>query len=309
MVIKSQADRLVPMQILNLSTPSHPSIRPNLGWAKGMVLAFSLALWSSPALALPQPFQLQNKNAPYTPPPDAGTPVTNGGTGSRGGCVDNPDRPPLAALVGQPHLMLTTSDRPVFWIYVPYTPEEAPSGFISLQQGDYAIYEGNFSLAVTPEAVTSEAVTPGVVGIQLPESAPSLVAGQEYDWFIDIHCVAAIDDGSVSDNTPHSLNGLVQRVGGTEAEALASDLSQANTGLEVVATYGRHHIWFDWLTELARLRLAAESNAEGISPEVDNAELETTWTTVLSDEKNVLLETWATVPLGGEIVSSPIEKR
>lgn len=287
-----------PPNLRSFSKAIKPTIRPNLRWLKRLAIALSVTLWSSPAFALPLHSNftqnLHNKSAPYTPPPDAGTPMPTGGTGSRGGCVDIHDRPPLAALVGQHHLMLTTSDRPVFWIYVPYTPEEASSGFISLQQGDNAIYEGTFSLASA-----SESVTPGVVGIQLPTSAPSLVAGQEYDWFIDINCVMAIDNSKVSDDTPESLDGLVQRV--EVSDDLANDLSQAQTGLEVVAAYGRHHIWYDWLTELARLRLATEADNKLDNTGLNNTELDTTWTTVLSDKQTVLLDTWATEPLVGEI--------
>ncbi|NET51298.1 MAG: DUF928 domain-containing protein [Merismopedia sp. SIO2A8] len=222
----------------------------------------------------------QNKSAPYTPPPEAGTPEPTGATGSRGGCVDIPDRPPLAALVGQPHLMLTTSDRPIFWIYVPYSTAEAPSGVLSLQQGGDALYEGEFSLMSTP----------GVVGIRLPETAPSLVAGQEYDWFIDIHCVAAAGHSSEPESALGSVDGLVQRV--NPSDALVNDLSAAQTGLERVAAYGRHHLWYDWVTELAQLRLTTE----------DNAELKMIWMDVLSDEETVLLEPWSSEPLTGEII-------
>ncbi|NER00318.1 MAG: DUF928 domain-containing protein [Cyanothece sp. SIO2G6] len=235
-----------------------------------------------------------NERVLYTPPPDAGTPASTGGTGSRGGCLHIPDRPPLAALVGQPHLMLTTSDRPVFWIYVPYTAAEAPSGIFSLQQGDDAVYEATFSLSSTP----------GVLGIRLPESAPPLAVGEEYDWFIDINCVAAIGDGTMLSDTPGSLYGLVQRV--EMSDDLANDLNQAQTGLEVVAAYGQHHIWYDWLTELAQLRLGAMAqrhSGESIAnPDLYNPELTTIWATVLADEQTVLLAPWANEPLVGETV-------
>ena len=293
------------MQFLNRSTARNLTTWANQPWAKRMALVFlsiapiapiviDIALSNSTALALPKsvqnPKNLNTKSAPYTPPPEAGTPTPTGGTGSRGGCVNIPDRPPLAALVGQPHLMLTTSDRPVFWIYVPYSPKEAPSGFLSLQQGDNAIYETTFDLTSTP----------GVVGIPLPESAPSLVAGQEYDWFMDINCVAAVEEetqvSNNSGNSPGSLDGVVRR---TEvSDALARDLNQAQTGLDIVAAYGRHHIWYDWLTELARLRLDMTSNLELVN----------TWTTVLSDNQTVLLEAWATEPLVGEVGPTLFER-
>ncbi|MEM9219908.1 MAG: DUF928 domain-containing protein [Cyanobacteria bacterium P01_F01_bin.150] len=282
----------------------NPAMRPNIQWIKGAALAFSVAVLGTSSLGLPAQAtfaeDIQNKSAAYVPPPEAGTPEPTGGTGSRGGCEAVSERPPLAALVGQRHLKLTTSDRPVFWIYVPYTPKEAPSGFLSLQQGDNAIYEGTFSLATT-----SELSTPGIVGIRLPESAPSLVAGQEYDWYIDINCVDVTGENVNSVGTPANLYGSVQRVEVTEG--LARDLLQSQTGLDVVAAYGKHHIWYEWLTELARLRLDSDNNVGLSHTELNSAELENTWTTVLSDQQTVLLDSWASEPLVGEIVPAMLQ--
>ena len=253
------------------------------GIAVGVVLASS-AVFVLPPLQAIQPgidgatIGGARKAVIYTPPPDAGTPQPTGGTGSRGGCRYDSDRPSLISLGGQPHLMLTTSDRPTLWIYVPYSHMEAPTGTFSLQQGDNELYRGDFRLANTP----------GVIGISLPEAAPSLVAGQDYEWFVDIHCTAAIDDGTDADADPAILEGFVQRV--PISDALVTDLANAQSDLDAVAAYGKHHIWYDLLTTLARLRLEAGPNAG----------LDTTWTDILSTDP-VFLESWAMEPLLEEV--------
>ncbi|MEM7062709.1 MAG: DUF928 domain-containing protein [Cyanobacteria bacterium P01_B01_bin.77] len=250
-------------------------------------IVVGIILGSNASFALPSANVIQtnadntNKNVAYSPPPDAGTPKPTGGTGSRGGCLYESERPSLASLVGQPHLMLTTSERPVLWIYVPYSPTEAPTGTFSLQQGDNELYRGDFNLAATP----------GVVGISLPDTSPSLVAGQDYEWFIDLHCTVAIDDGTNVEPDPAILEGFIQRV--PISDALSTELANAQSGLDTVAAYGNHHIWYDLLTELARLRLETGPNPE----------LNTVWTDLLSDPNSVLLETWATETLVEEVIA------
>ncbi|MGK7888202.1 MAG: DUF928 domain-containing protein [Leptolyngbyaceae cyanobacterium] len=217
------------------------------------------------------------KNVPYMPPPDAGTPISTGGTGSRG-CKANRELPNMVALVGHDHLLRTTSDRPTFWVYLPTTSAEASNGVLSIQLGDDEIYAGEFTLATTP----------GVVGVVLPDSAPPLLEGQEYTWLIDIECMATDISGS-SDRT--EVWGSVQRV--AVSDNLMNDLENAQPGLETAIAYGKHHIWYDLLTEFARLRLETGTNAE----------LETSWSELLSDTVNVGLTEWANEPLVWEVIA------
>ena len=290
------------MPISLIPTSSHArrlpvAIRKRLTHLGSTGIAIGILLTSSSALASPQQQIIAQStgeatangnastNVVYIPPPDAGTPQPTGGTGSRGGCRYDRDRPALASLVGQPHLTLTTRDRPTIWIYVPYSATEAPTGTLSLQQGDEELYRGAFSLA------SSELAPLGVIGVSLPETAPALVTGQSYDWFVDVHCTAAIEDGAAADTDPAVLAGRVERV--NISNELATELATAQSGLEAAAAYGNHHIWYDLLTDLARLRLETGQNLE----------LDTAWRDLLSDSDSVGLEPWATEAIVGEVIA------
>ena len=111
-------------------------------------------------------------------PPDRGTPTSNRGTGSRGDCLYKPNKPLLTSLVGSNNLDLTISDRPTFWVYVPYTQQEAPSGEFSLQDGENDVYRTRFQLPATP----------GIVSISLPATQKPLEVGKTYRWYFEMNC-------------------------------------------------------------------------------------------------------------------------
>ena len=240
--------------------------------------SYCVSLWA-------QPHKLLNNNSQErqidfipanTPPPDRGTPPANEGTGSRGECLYQKDMPPLTRLVGSHHLKLTVNEYPTFWLYVPYTPQQAPSGEFSLQDGDNEVYRTHFQLPATP----------GIVSITLPSTAPSLAEGKEYRWYFDINCPPSAS--SQESATPASLTGLVKRL------ALSSDLSQdlkaAPTPLAKIRTYARHGIWYETLTELAQLRLN----------EPQNSSLQQAWIELLSTQ-TVGLERIAQEPIIGSV--------
>ncbi len=279
------------LSVLSPVQSSLKSILPNkilVNSGRASAIAVLLAS-STPALAqdaapsiLDSASQTQLR---YAPPPGTTTPASSGGTGSRGGCLYKRDFPPLASLTGQQHLSWTVSDRSTIWIYVPYTPEEAPSGTLSIQLGEDEVYRGEFALAATP----------GIVGIDLPETAPPLEVGQNYSWFININCAPAVADRIVAEVVPAELDGFMQRV--TMSDALNQDLSNATSDLDRAAAYGEHHIWYDMLTELARLRLADEANAE----------LDTLWADLLSNTETVNLGKFTKEPLVGEVTAEAVE--
>lgn len=220
----------------------------------------------------------------YVPPPDRGTPPSGRGTGSRGNCLHPPGLPSLAALVGQPHLSLTVSDRPTLWFYSPYTAENADYGELIIQDDatDQELYRQPFLLGSEP----------GVQGLSFPLSV-ALAEGDRYRWYVDIHCHVAEVASGVDIATPASLTGVVERV--PRSVALSQSLGGA-TADERLAIYGHHHIWYDLLTELAHLRLTH------VTPDLDSdlepdAHLEQLWLKVLSDAQGANLSELASLPL------------
>jgi hypothetical protein len=219
-----------------------------------------VSLIGYPEFLLAQPHESSDRSSEPIPihfmqanqdPPDRGTPPASEGTGSRGDCLYKQQRPPLTGLVGSKHLQLTIKTHPTFWVYVPYTLNEATSGEFSLQDGDNDVYRTRFQLPKTP----------GVVSITLPIATKPLEVGKVYRWYFDINCPHAISSSEV---TPASVTGLVKRV--TLSENLERELKAAKTPLERIAIYAKYGIWYETLTELAQMRLHEPNN-----PTVKNA--------------------------------------
>lgn len=211
-------------------------------------------------------------------PPDRGTPSSNRGTGSRGDCLYKQEKPPLTTLVGSNNLELTVSDRPTFWVYIPYTQQEAPTGEFTLQDGDNNVYRTRFEMPATP----------GIVSITLPANQKPLEVGKTYIWYFEINCPRREAGDRV---TPGFVTGVVRRV--APSAALNNALNAAKNPLQRIAAYAQHSIWYDTLTELARLR----------SNPAQNPGIEGIWSEVLSD-RNIGLENIAKESLAGNITTN-----
>ncbi len=186
-------------------------------------------------------------NSSQKKPPDRGTPPTNEGTGSRGDCLYKPKLPPLTRLVGSRDSKLTIKERPSFWIYTPYTRQDAPFGEFSLQDGDNELYRTRFELPIKP----------GIVSINLPPTVSSLKVNKSYRWYIDIECSNL--EKSHETSTPASLTGRVKRI--RLSPEIVNKLNTATTPLERIKIYAEHGIVYETLTELAALRLNHPQNS------------------------------------------------
>jgi hypothetical protein len=208
--------------------------------------------------------------------PDRGTPPAPDGTGSRGGCPYKKELPRLTNLGGSENLELTVDAHPTFWVYVPYTQKEVVSGEFSLQEGDNEVYSTHFQLPATP----------GIVSITLPSRVKPLEVGKKYNWYFDINC----SPPKLSE-PPDSVTGQVQRV--ARSRELESEFKAAKTPLERVAVYGKHHIWYELITEFAQLRLKQPQDPT----------LKQAWVELLSD-RNVGLASVAQQPIVGTVKPS-----
>lgn len=205
------------------------------------------------------------------PPPVEGTPRAPYGTGSRGDCPPNEELPPLKALAGDEGLELTVSDRPSFWIYVPYGQTVVSEATFSLQQGDAEIYQQAVSVPAEP----------GVIEVALPPTLPPLAVGESYRWYLEVVCPQA----DLADRpTPETVSGIVQRV--APSQTLLDELAIAQSPLDKVAAYAENNIWYETITGLTQLRQAY--------PE-DRA-LTELWQDLLSDPA-VGLADWAEVSI------------
>ncbi|WP_272819190.1 DUF928 domain-containing protein [Scytonema hofmannii] len=162
---------------------------------------------------------------------------------------------------------LTTSERPTFWFYVPYTKDLKASAEFSLQDSTgNDIYKDAISLPASPS----------VIGVSLPSNA-SLQVGKIYRWYLKIRC-----DRQKTASVPIYVEGDIQRV--NLDSRVMQELQAAVDPRQKVAIYAEEGIWFDSLTILAQLYL---SNPKDTSLAAD-------WQSLL---RSVNLDNVATDPL------------
>jgi len=160
-----------------------------------------------------------------TPPPIPLPPDRSGGGGSRGEC-------PASAVTLAPASQgqtvgSTASDRPTLWAYLPFalTPNTPAVLVIKDVSSGADLYK---SPPITAAPI-------GIASFPLPASAPALVEGQVYDWYLRIYC-----DDADRDDDPQVVGGRIQRV--------ATSVPATNR-------------WYDRLSTLAELRRREPNNA------------------------------------------------
>ena len=181
-----------------------------------------------------------------------GRPGRRVGGGSRSLCPNTAK--PLTALVPNSNVGMTVRDRPNFWFYVPYNPQQAATGeFVLQDRQENDIYRQTFDLPQTP----------GLVSLNLPQAAPALEVDRPYRWYFKLYC------GDSTSTTANFVEGWITRI------PLESDLAiEIEQGKNPdYQEYGSNSIWFDALDNLAQLRL-----------EQDNPQLQNDWNRLLSAE-------------------------
>lgn len=224
-------------------------------FAKRALCAFTLALvsftsypsqvWaqsSRPINNIPSSVRvrsLQPQQAPLEEPDFSGygRPGRRAGGGSRGDCPSTDS--PLTALMPVTNWGKTVAERPTFWFYVPYSPQQASSGEFVLQDEKYNdVYRTPLTLPGTP----------GFVSLSIPPTEAPLEINKWYRWYFKLYC------GPQKSPDPVFVEGWVQRVAVTPA--LESQLETATLPKYIV--YANNLIWYD---ALAELRLTKPPNA------------------------------------------------
>ncbi|MBD2103158.1 DUF928 domain-containing protein [Leptolyngbya sp. FACHB-261] len=225
-----------------------------------LTLALAIGLLAGlPLIALSSPTPT-TRLAQFVPPPvpPQGAPGQRQGAASRGQCPSTTK--PLTALVplfsgnnpgrsnipSQSNPILqsnpesitslvwgsTASARPGFWFYVPYAVQPQPTLEFVLQDD-----QGN-TIYKTELAGT----LPGVVGVQLPETAAPLSPDKPYHWYFLVYC---------NPNEPVFVDGWIQR--SNLSSALQRQLATAPPR-QKLALYRANGFWYDTLTIAAELR-------------------------------------------------------
>ncbi|WGV25570.1 DUF928 domain-containing protein [Halotia branconii] len=170
---------------------------------------------------------------------------------------------PISEIVGG----LTTSQRPTFWFYVPYTQDSTASAEFILQDSEENDIYRN-AIALPPK--------PGVIGVSLP-SNKSLQVEKTYRWYLKVFC-----NQQQTASVPIYVEGDIQRV--NLDSRMMQQLQTAVAPQQKVVIYAQEGIWFDSLTMLAQLRQKNPHDASVVSD----------WQSLL---KSVNLDNVATAPL------------
>jgi hypothetical protein len=162
---------------------------------------------------------------------------------------------------------LTTSERPTFWFYVPYTQDlTASAEFILQDSAGNDIFRNAIALPSKP----------GVIPVSLPSNT-SLQIGKTYRWYLKVRC-----NQQQTASVPIYVEGDIQRV--NLDSRVMQQLEAAVDPGQKATIYAANGVWFDSLTILAQLR---QKNPKDASVAED-------WQSLL---RSVNLDNVATAPL------------
>ncbi|MFL9454195.1 DUF928 domain-containing protein [Tolypothrix bouteillei VB521301_2] len=139
---------------------------------------------------------------------------------------------------------LTTSERPTFWFYVPYTKDlTAIAEFILQDSAGNDIYKNAVPLPAKP----------GVISVSLSSDA-SLQIGKTYRWYLKVRC-----DRQQTVSVPIYVEGDIQRV--NLDSQIVQQLEATADPRQKAVIYAANGIWFDSLNMLAQMLLSNPDDA------------------------------------------------
>lgn len=132
-------------------------------------------------------------------------------------------------------LQFTLAAHPSLAVYIPQTSAKTVE-FVLVQKDGEVVYQ---TIQQLPQ-------TPAIVQVTLPQAAPALRVGEDYEGYITLIC-----KGTESQPDDPFAELSIRRI---EPDAvLANQLKQA-TGLDRVRLYGESGIWYDMVSTLMTLR-------------------------------------------------------
>lgn len=215
-------------------------------------LACPSPVWAQLAESVSNPLDIAPIRFARSKFPDNGAPTgrRRGGT-SRDSC--SALNTPLTALVpgeetfksnSKSFLAATVAEHPTFWFYVPQLlTATRRSEFVLQNEAGDDVYRTSLTL---PDK-------PGVISISLPKSTQySLKIDNKYHWYFKVYC------GDPQKTSEYFfVDGWVERVALTYE--LESQLKTAKS--EEYMAYAANNIWYDALTNLAKLRRSDSQNS------------------------------------------------
>lgn len=220
--------------------------------------AVGVAGWVVPSPAVAGSDVFQSLEVSFKPRGDQPSqPGRTTGAASRGNCgpvAARNDRPLAVAIAPKTAVGLTVAERPSFVVQLNGTTTKEATFTLRDERGK-TVYQLPVSLPGDRALVT----------VVLPQDAPSLMVGANYQWSISLECPqVSADDPSVS---WFQAEGWVQRVAGQPMTA-----ATPQEALGLAARYGQQGLWYDAVATVARLR----------TDYPESAALQTAWTQLLT---------------------------
>ncbi|MEB3356291.1 MAG: DUF928 domain-containing protein [Synechococcales bacterium] len=146
-----------------------------------------------------QPTRQRPPDPPTNPPPNQTRP--GGGLNPETSAMCSPQNLSLRALVPVESPVLTASDYPTFFFYVPFGKEV-------VERVEFSILRWPGERERHYKAVLSLPEEPGILSVSLPPNPDyALEAGQHYRWYFHVYC----QDG-MPQQPDLTVNGVIQRV-------------------------------------------------------------------------------------------------
>lgn len=172
----------------------------------------------------------------FDPPGDGEPDQTAGGASRGGGCPLNVGNLGNCVIPLMPasQQRLTVAERPTFFVYVPETA--AKEIFFSLRdENSQTSYQTKIPLAGQS----------GIVSFKLPDDAPALEVGKNYQWAFIL-----VGETGLRPDSP-GVQGTIQRV---ELNPSVKTQLEQVTSLERAALYRKNGLWLETLATLAEAR-------------------------------------------------------
>ncbi|WP_347566120.1 DUF928 domain-containing protein [Scytonema sp. UIC 10036] len=150
------------------------------------------------------------------------------------------DTASITALLPSSRIGLTVKERPTILVYIPPTTAKTALFSVHDEQAKNH-YQKTINLPAKP----------GVMAIKLPNSAPGIKPGKNYQWSLAMICSSELEPDSPL------VSGWIQRVqypGGLKNQ------SNSSPSLELASHLAKQGIWYDTIFELAKLRQAEPHN-------------------------------------------------
>ena len=172
-------------------------------------------------------------------PPKTDRPVQSSGGASRGSQCDLDAHNleiPITPLLPTTQQGFTVASHPTLLVYVPQTT--ATKALFALRD-ETEEYDYQTVLPISDRS--------GVISLQLPQSAPDLEIGKDYQWSLVLMC-----DNQLRPDSPVA-QGYITRV---KPEFQLNKQLQVANELESAALYGEAGIWYETVATLAKLKAA-----------------------------------------------------